>query len=432
MKTNNRFINQIKSYYKSIAINSFRLWLTIIGITTGVILLVVSTVILESYENAYYDEFKLFTNEYVYVSNNNGFSQEDMLVFNNELDNELITYSTNEFYSENKYQLNIKSSGISSNYINNSLIDKIDYSVNNAPVIYNPKLIIGKTWDIEDYQNKNKIVVINLSLAKLLFNDKNPIGESIVLNDTKFEIIGVLDNSPSQLREIETYNNISANNNLSQSEIEKYFPSLNVYMPITTFIEFINPNAKINRCLIKSTEEVNSIKIVSNFQDYYKNELLLESTNTIRIFNKDLIDQVIEENFSSIKIVIICVTIFFILLATIIIANTLFYSIKEKITEIGIRKAMGATKSDIMLQVTFEGIFYMVLSIIFALCISFIIILGLFIFLEMQNIYLLVLKVNFYNIVIIAFALIIISIIASIFPGIYASNMKIVDAVKFE
>lgn len=73
--------------------------------------------------------------------------------------------------------------------------------------------------------------------------------------------------------------------------------------------------------------------------------------------------------------------------------NTMFFSVKERMGEIGIKKSLGASKWDITVQFMLEGVFMALMAGIVA---------GLY------------------------------GIVFSFLPSFYGANIKVVDALRFE
>jgi putative ABC transport system permease protein len=113
--------------------------------------------------------------------------------------------------------------------------------------------------------------------------------------------------------------------------------------------------------------------------------------------------------------------------------NTMLFSIKERINEIGIRKAIGAFNNDILSQFIFEGFVYGLLSAIIGICVS-ISIMSQVVILWGEEIFGRTTRIIISKeaVLLSLAAAILVSVLASIIPAIYASRIKVSQALKFE
>ena len=424
-----RIFNLFRSYYKSIMKNTVRFWLTIIGITVGSVLIFVSCILIRTYENSYYDDYSDFAENIIYIRNNNGIENSDIKFIEGKLSEDVISYYTTSFYYVdgndnyiNKYMVK----GVSQNFLNNYLIDSNFPSQIEAPIVYKSNLLKGNLWNKSDVDSKAKKILINYYGARLLFNDQNPVGKYIEIKNQYYQITGIIENSKSVNNQIKYYNQVLKNKQLTKNEQIEFYPYVEIYMPLTTYVEEFGNKPKICEIMIQLIDEKDCNQILTNLNNYFIND------EEVILLNKSNIIKNIDESIANLKIIMTVFIIFFVIISSFSIINTLFYSIKEKISEIGIRKAMGASNSNIIVQVIFEGLIYMILGNILALCISLILVIVLFIVINLNGLAQISLSINVLDILIILLVLLCESVIASIIPGYYASKLKIVDAVKFE
>lgn len=428
-----KFFQKIKSYYKSLTINSYRFWLTIVGIAIGVIILIVGIICLDSYKNSYYDKFDSFKDDLIYINNRNTLDSETIKYFDANNKNSLITYYTSSRNSQmdNDCPFRYDICGVSSNFLSNYVIDcNADYT-DDVPIVYEPEWFKGKEFTSEDYALKSNKVIINHFTAQVLFGDESPIDKYVNVNHIRLKIIGVVADSQNLKDKLVHYNKTlkSKGKDFDQDELRSLYPYMQMFMPITSYKKIMNPEITITQALMKVNNVDNKKQVLSNLNHYYSD---YEGTYDIFITDRDMILKNIDKNIREVKIVLYAIVGFIMLISGFTMMNTLFYSIKEKIPEIGIRRAFGATGKDIMFQTMFEGLFYLVISFIFGLLISLIIIVIALILITEFTLISFSLKISVLNLVFIFLLMLLEGIIFSIFPAFYANNMKIVDAVKFE
>lgn len=108
------------------------------------------------------------------------------------------------------------------------------------------------------------------------------------------------------------------------------------------------------------------------------------------------------------------------------------FSVKERIREIGIRKAYGATTADILLQMLGEAVILSFFSSIIGVLISFLISLSTIDFLESAFSATMIIKAKGSIMVFTVLMVMLQSVIFSIIPCIYAGKTKVVDALRFD
>lgn len=114
------------------------------------------------------------------------------------------------------------------------------------------------------------------------------------------------------------------------------------------------------------------------------------------------------------------------------ISNTMIFSVKERTNEIGIRKAIGAFNSDVLIQFVFEGVVYGVISGVLGIVIAIGISSGIFLLAKDWFIGVDKIVISPESVILSFVVSILVSVVAGIIPAIYASRIKIAEAIKFD
>lgn len=214
-------------------------------------------------------------------------------------------------------------------------------------------------WHIE---NGRPVCIIGKSVQNKFFSEENPIGKTIKCGNTWLTIIGVMERRVANLKSLEQFG------------IRDY--NSDIYVPISTALLRFKNRAKITRADIgnrfngnKSDENYHQIdRLVIRIKE---STYLQASSDVIaRILKRrhqNVIDyeiqvpelllqqqQKTQETFNFVLAVIAGISL---LVGGIGIMNIMLASVLERIKEIGIRRSLGATKKDIVLQFLFEAIF---------------------------------------------------------------------------
>ncbi|QHW31046.1 FtsX-like permease family protein [Paenibacillus rhizovicinus] len=184
--------------------------------------------------------------------------------------------------------------------------------------------------DLDYYQ---KIAVLGSTTATDLFGTTNAVGNTFLINGVRYKVVGVLASKGSSLTG-------------SNDEI--------VIIPITTSERlFKSKGVKSINVQVAESDKMNAVmtELETALSKKFRGD-----TNSYRVFNQqDLLD-----SFSSISdtlsLALGGVAAISLLVGGIGIMNIMLVSVTERTREIGIRKAIGAKKKDILTQFLIEAI----------------------------------------------------------------------------
>ncbi|SFJ48979.1 putative ABC transport system permease protein [Paenibacillus sp. UNC496MF] len=184
--------------------------------------------------------------------------------------------------------------------------------------------------DLDYYQ---KIAVLGSTTATDLFGTTNVVGQSFLINGVRYKVVGVLATKGSSLTG-------------SNDEI--------VIIPITTSERLFK--SKGVKSINVQVADPKKMDAVMTELETALGKKFRGDTNSYRVFNQqDLLD-----SFSSISdtlsLALGGVAAISLLVGGIGIMNIMLVSVTERTREIGIRKAIGAKKRDIMIQFLIESI----------------------------------------------------------------------------
>lgn len=209
--------------------------------------------------------------------------------------------------------------------------------------ILNYKLDRGVFIDKDQYDRQLKVCVLGANIARELFSYEDPIGKNIKLGDQWFEVTGVL---KTKALFTETVGELAARdlNN-------------DVYIPLSTFgkripksntllseLKQVTVKLENSERLIESSDVIKSILIRRHFNNddfsiIIPYELMEQEKKESRIYNLLL------ASIAAISLIVGGIGIMNIMLATVM----------ERTQEIGIRRAVGGRRSDIMGQFVTEA-----------------------------------------------------------------------------
>jgi len=271
--------------------------------------------------------------------------------------------------------------------------------------VLNGEVAVGRFFNQEDLERNEKVVVLGSETKEKLFGVSQAVGEEIELRGTKFKVIGVLKQKQT-----------------APSFLGATFDDL-VMMPITTGWE-ITKLKQIFRIMMQA----NTSSEVKNVKDKVNTLLLAnhKGEEDFTVLTQDDILGIVGSILNILTAMISAIAAISLLVAGIGIMNIMIISITERTKEIGIRKALGATKTDILSQFLTESVILSSIGGIFGISISFLISQLISNYSQLP-IYLtskiILLSLGFS---------IVVGIIFGIAPAIKAANKQTVEALRYE
>jgi putative ABC transport system permease protein len=201
----------------------------------------------------------------------------------------------------------------------------------------------GRFINESDIKNERKVCVIGERTQLELFEEEeDPIGKFISINKINFRVVGV-------------HKFVQGGGFGDDGDI---------YIPFATFKKIFNTGDDVAFFMIAANENADGIKVEKDIKATLKeihkidpnDERAIGGFNLGEIFRKTM-------NFANgLTFLSLVVGIATILAGVIGIGNILLISVKERTKEIGIRRALGATPSEVRSQIILESVFLTILS----------------------------------------------------------------------
>tara|TARA_B100001057_G_scaffold149579_1_gene149482 strand:- start:4247 stop:5512 length:1266 start_codon:yes stop_codon:yes gene_type:complete len=201
----------------------------------------------------------------------------------------------------------------------------------------------GRFINDVDMKQKRKVCIIGQRTLEELFEiEENPIGKFISINNISFKVVGV-------------HKFVQGGGFGDDGDI---------YIPFVTFKDLFNTGDNVGFFMMSAFKDADIVQVEKNVKSVLKDlkninpkdKEALGAFNLGKVFN-DTINFVNGLSFLS-----IIVGIASILAGVIGIGNILLISVKERTNEIGIRRAVGATPSQVRNQILTESVFLTLIS----------------------------------------------------------------------
>jgi putative ABC transport system permease protein len=201
----------------------------------------------------------------------------------------------------------------------------------------------GRFINTLDLQERRRVAVIGDKVKEFLFAEQNAVGKTIIIGRTPFTVIGVMQKKTQP----------SSYNSRDQDR---------VFIPLTTF-ESVYGAVYLNNIIYRVSDprlgEETSKQVREALSKKYKFDPTDE--NAVWIWDTTDFERMAFYMFLGINIFLGLIGSFTLGVAGLGVANIMFIVVQERIKEIGIKRAVGATKVNILVQF-FSETFFIVFS----------------------------------------------------------------------
>jgi len=220
----------------------------------------------------------------------------------------------------------------------------------NVFVVRNLEIYVGRVFTAADVAKRVKVAVIGPKVASKLFGDKDlALGKIIRIENTGFRIIGVLKSK--------------GGGGFGAPDFDSF-----VYIPYKTGYMF-NPDKKFYAIYMK----VRNGSLVSSIKAQAQTILARRyDEDNFSVVKQDEILNTVSSIFNILNMVLVMIGAISLLVGGIGIMNIMYVSVTERTREIGIRRALGAQKKDILWHFLTESVILSIFGGLVGLLISFI------------------------------------------------------------
>ncbi|MBD2040759.1 ABC transporter permease [Microcoleus sp. FACHB-672] len=191
-----------------------------------------------------------------------------------------------------------------------------------------------------DLQRQEDVVVLGSEIAQQLFGNKNPLGEQIRLKNVSLQVIGVMQPKGSSFGENQ---------------------DMNVYVPITTMARRIVGRSspygiQVTFISVSIQDEASMKKAQFQIENLLRlrHKIINEDDFTVR--NQQELMNTLGSITGALTLLLAATAAISLFVGGIGIMNIMLVSVTERTKEIGLRKAIGASQQDILVQFMIESV----------------------------------------------------------------------------
>ena len=221
---------------------------------------------------------------------------------------------------------------------NNAAETTITGSTLDFPLIRGYRIEKGEMFSERDLKTASRVAIIGKTAIKNLFGEEDPIGQVVKVHFIPFKIIGVF-----EAKGVDT-------NGLDQDDL--------IFIPLPTLMRRIVNQTHVSRIFVKVSSRENISKASEKIRELLRESHKLndEREDDFTLVSQLDLEEMKRETSELFTKLIVGVAAISLLVGGIGILAVMLISVKERTKEIGIRRAVGATRSDIVRQFLYESL----------------------------------------------------------------------------
>ena len=220
---------------------------------------------------------------------------------------------------------------------NQNWTTRVEGTTPNIIDIRNFKVAQGNMFSEKDLSSRTRVAVIGQTIVDNLFPEGDPIGKVMRIKKAPFKIVGVL-----------SVKGQSANGQ-DQDDV--------VYIPLTTAQQRMMGITYVNSITVQAQNEnvINDVQADIETLLRQRHKIKANDDDDFNVRNLAALMDTMMETANTITTLLGCIAAISLLVGGIGIMNIMLVSVTERTREIGIRKAVGATYNNILLQFLIEA-----------------------------------------------------------------------------
>lgn len=199
--------------------------------------------------------------------------------------------------------------------------------------ITNLTISSGRLLSIIDIENSSKICLLGSDIASTLFELSNPVGQTIKIDGDNYTVVGVL-----------TAVGSSMGSNVDDM----------ILIPFTT-AKYLGSDTSISNVYIQIEDENRSEATIQIIENYITQTLGI-TTDEFSVSSQDSMLETMDSIEDTLSLLLGGIASISLIVGGMGVMNIMLVSVTERTKEIGIRKALGAKRTDILVQFLMEAL----------------------------------------------------------------------------
>jgi macrolide transport system ATP-binding/permease protein len=267
---------------------------------------------------------------------------------------------------------------------------------------------VGRFFTESEVKMREKVVLLGTTVARELFGEANPIGQTLKINLLNFKVIGIL---PAK----------GANTFHDQDDV--------AVIPVTTAMFRVFGKEYVDTIYVeaKNPESINAAQTALSELIIKQRRLnAKEAEDAFQIRNMSDIKDTLETTTKTMSMLLGAIAGISLLVGGIGIMNIMLVSVTERTREIGLRKAVGATNKDIMVQFLIEAMLMSFLGGVFGVLLGWAVATLITVFAGWS------VKVSMFSVVLSTSFSLVVGILFGLWPAKKAAALDPIEALRYE
>ncbi len=196
---------------------------------------------------------------------------------------------------------------------------------------------LGRDFRQDDIQNSTDVCILGQEIVEKLFPNMDPLNQIVRVDNRPLRVIGIMEKQPEMFGE--SHDNY-------------------VLIPITTWQSMYGKYGRSVNIMVTAPSQESYNDVIESAIGHFRKIRKVEpgEPDDFSIFSNESMITQVNDITGPIKIGALAVSLVALLAAGVGIMNIMLVSVTERTREIGIRKAVGARKSSILIQFIIEAI----------------------------------------------------------------------------